>query len=295
MSKALVISGGGAYGSFAGGVCEHLIKDSKKDYDIYLGTSTGSLITPLLSIGDVDGLKKAYLTIKHSDIFNVSPFKVLGIHRGKFRPWTLMWRALNGQKSLGDSSVLIDTIKRYITEEKYLQIQGQPKVVGCCVSNLTTGQKEYKLASHCSYEEYVSWLAASCGIPPVMSVIEHNNCVYADGGLLEKTPIQQAIDAGATDIDAILLTPDSRHVNERQIHNVSDVIQRSLALMMNEIGRNDFAIAKLYSPHPVTLRIYTIELLIGSPLVFNSISMRHNWRIGYEYAKQDKYKTVHIG
>lgn len=44
--KALVISGGGSKGAFAGGVAEYLMKDKGKTYDLFLGTSTGSLLVP---------------------------------------------------------------------------------------------------------------------------------------------------------------------------------------------------------------------------------------------------------
>ena len=46
--KALVISGGGSKGAFAGGVAQYLIKDLGYNYDLYLGTSTGSLLVPHL-------------------------------------------------------------------------------------------------------------------------------------------------------------------------------------------------------------------------------------------------------
>jgi len=49
--KALVISGGGSKGAYAGGVAEYLIKKEGRDYDLYLGTSTGSLLIPHLAAG----------------------------------------------------------------------------------------------------------------------------------------------------------------------------------------------------------------------------------------------------
>ena len=49
MKKALVISGGGSKGAFAGGVAEYLLKEKKNTYDIFLGTSTGSLMVSRLS------------------------------------------------------------------------------------------------------------------------------------------------------------------------------------------------------------------------------------------------------
>ena len=45
MSKsALVISGGGSKGAFAGGIAQYLIEETKQHYDLFLGTSTGSLL-----------------------------------------------------------------------------------------------------------------------------------------------------------------------------------------------------------------------------------------------------------
>ena len=58
MKKALVISGGGSKGAFAGGVAEYLLKEKKNTYDIFLGTSTGSLMVSHLALGKIDALKK---------------------------------------------------------------------------------------------------------------------------------------------------------------------------------------------------------------------------------------------
>ena len=38
MKKALVISGGGSKGAFAGGIAEYLLKEKNNTYDIFLGT-----------------------------------------------------------------------------------------------------------------------------------------------------------------------------------------------------------------------------------------------------------------
>ena len=42
--KALVISGGGSKGAFAGGIAQYLIEEKKKNYELFVGTSTGSLM-----------------------------------------------------------------------------------------------------------------------------------------------------------------------------------------------------------------------------------------------------------
>jgi len=41
--RALVISGGGSKGAFAGGVAQYLMQEKGHTYDLLLGTSTGSV------------------------------------------------------------------------------------------------------------------------------------------------------------------------------------------------------------------------------------------------------------
>ncbi|MBT8385300.1 MAG: patatin-like phospholipase family protein, partial [Bacteroidia bacterium] len=55
--KALVISGGGSKGAFAGGVAEYLIDVKNKEYDLFLGTSTGSLMVSHLALNKLYELK----------------------------------------------------------------------------------------------------------------------------------------------------------------------------------------------------------------------------------------------
>ena len=73
MKKALVISGGGSKGAFAGGVAEYLLKEKNNTYDIFLGTSTGSLMVSHLALGKIDALKRDQLKSNEfrADILNV--------------------------------------------------------------------------------------------------------------------------------------------------------------------------------------------------------------------------------
>ena len=54
--RALVISGGGSKGAFAGGVAQYLMEREKREYDMFLGTSTGSLLVPHLALGKIGKL-----------------------------------------------------------------------------------------------------------------------------------------------------------------------------------------------------------------------------------------------
>lgn len=59
--RALVISGGGSKGAFAGGVAQYLIEEEKRNYDLFLGTSTGSLLVSHLALKKFKKLKKHLL------------------------------------------------------------------------------------------------------------------------------------------------------------------------------------------------------------------------------------------
>ena len=55
--RALVISGGGSKGAFAGGVAQYLVEDLKHNYEMLVGTSTGSLLITHLALNKVKKIK----------------------------------------------------------------------------------------------------------------------------------------------------------------------------------------------------------------------------------------------
>ena len=67
--RALVISGGGSKGAYAGGVAEYLIKEKGHKYDLFVGTSTGSLLVPHIAAGKIDKIYDVFTNVKQSNIF----------------------------------------------------------------------------------------------------------------------------------------------------------------------------------------------------------------------------------
>ena len=74
--RALVISGGGSKGAFAGGVAQYLIEEKNHEYDLFLGTSTGSLLIPHLALGHIKQIHSIYTNVTMGSIFNICPFVV---------------------------------------------------------------------------------------------------------------------------------------------------------------------------------------------------------------------------
>lgn len=74
MKRALVISGGGSKGAFAGGVVEKLLEVNPAPYDMYVGTSTGSLLISHLALGKVATIKKAFTGVTQESILTTIHF-----------------------------------------------------------------------------------------------------------------------------------------------------------------------------------------------------------------------------
>jgi len=83
--KSLVISGGGSKGAYAGGICQYL-KESGKDWDFYAGTSTGSLIVPMVACNEIENLKKLWQSFPSeeflkavNEILNTKQIFIIGL------------------------------------------------------------------------------------------------------------------------------------------------------------------------------------------------------------------------
>ena len=72
--RALVISGGGSKGAFAGGVAQYLIENKKINYDIFIGTSTGSLMVSHLALKKVEKIKEVYKSVNQHSNFSSCNF-----------------------------------------------------------------------------------------------------------------------------------------------------------------------------------------------------------------------------
>ena len=78
--RALVISGGGSKGAFGGGVAQHLMQEQGHTYDLFLGTSTGSLLISHLALQKIDKIKAVYTSVNQDSIFSNCPFTIQKKH-----------------------------------------------------------------------------------------------------------------------------------------------------------------------------------------------------------------------
>ena len=290
MKKALVISGGGSKGAFAGGVAQYLLENEEKKYDLFLGTSTGSLMVSHLALGMVDELKDIYSNVSQRTIFNISPFKtkkVAGEKVVSINHFNTIRNFLRGKKTFGESKNLLRFIKKYLTKNMYDEIRQNNKEVIVTVSNLTTNHIEYKSINDTSYDDFCEWIWGSCNYVPFMSLLEKNFCQYADGGFGSLAPIREAILRGATEIDAIILETEVTQFNKLHSKNPFSLLFDVFDFMLTHVERHNITIGKLAAKNKdVKLNLYyTPTVLTTNSLVFDNKLMRKWWQSGLDYAR----------
>ena len=290
MKKALVISGGGSKGAFAGGIVEHLMKDQQKKYDIFLGSSTGSLMVSHLALGMIDELKSIYTSVNQNKIFSNSPFVIRNVNGEKvisINHLHTLWNFLKGRKTFGESKNLLKLIKNNITEKMYTKIKDEEKEVVVVVSNISSNEVEYKSIKDCSYNDFCDWIWASCNYVPFMSLLVKNGHQYADGGFGSLVPIRKAIMLGAKEIDVIILETEVSQINRLPSKNPFSLLFDVFEFMLGRIESHNISIGKLYArEHNVKLNLYfTPTVLTTNSLIFDKEKMAKWWKLGYNYAK----------
>jgi predicted patatin/cPLA2 family phospholipase len=290
MKKALVISGGGSKGAFAGGVAQYLMKHENRDYDLLLGTSTGSLMISHLALHKLDELKVLYTNVNQDSIFSNNPFSIRSVDGQKIvsiNHLNTLWNFLNGRKTFGESKNLRKLISKNITKKMYDEIRSSEKEIVVTVSNLTTNRIEYKSNKDCTYEDFCDWIWGSCNYVPFMSLLEKDHCQYADGGFGTLVPIREAILRGATEIDAIILETEIPLINRLPAKNPFSLLFDVFGFMLTHVERHNITIGKLAAKNKdVQLNLYyTPTVLTTNSLVFDQKMMRKWWKSGFNYAK----------
>ena len=297
--RALVISGGGSKGAFAGGVAQYLIEDLHKDYDLYLGTSTGSLLVSHLALQKVDKIKEIYTSVNQNSIFSNCPFiikKRYGEDTIAINHFNVFRNFLKGSKTFGESKNLKKLIRKVFTVEEFEELQQGEKEIIVTVSNLSLNTVEYKSINDFSYDDFCDWVWISCNYIPFMSLVRKNNFEYADGGFASMIPIEEAIKRGATHVDAIILQSETNLYNRMPARGPFGLLSNLFAFMMDRIEYQNIKIGKYEAKlNNATINFYfTPTLLTTNSLVFNKKQMLEWWKIGYEYAKSKEIDTQEI-
>ncbi len=315
--RLLVVGGGGSRGAWGAGFAQYLRNNiHKRPYTFVVGTSTGSLMAPLIVLDQFEKLKSAYTGVTQKDIFNVNPFRP----DGELRPLLAIWRLILGKKTFGETQNLKKLIEQFLTPEDYALIIGAHPGAQFMVTalNYKNGQVHYQASSpEVSWEEMVNWIWASANEPIFMSFVDAPYLAggaYVDGGVRQNVPVMQAMSyarkLGISEIDIIVNKPKDPILNKKfSPGGILKNLLRLIELWETEVRNDNIIIAKLLDELGQT-ETPTVDLNIAEPqkeaihlsfhfipqevyesnqneLLFDRTRMKNMWDLGVE-GKEDK-------
>jgi NTE family protein len=253
MSRALVISGGGSKGAFAVGVIKRLFKEYPNlDFDLFVGTSTGSLIVPLVAMNEMGLLEKLYTTqITENIVLQNRLGDRLGTH--SIFDATPLWKLLEFHYTDTRYNDLLATGKNLFLTTTCLQ-SGELVVFTTDPDPATSAN--YEVRSLVDANHFRKAVMASACQPVFMPPIKVNKDVpgdpnpglqFVDGGVREYAGIQMAIDNGATEIFTILLSPETKSTEAVVYSDLFGILQKTLDIFMADVSKNDLIIPGQYN------------------------------------------------
>lgn len=288
--RALVISGGGSKGAFAGGVAQFLLENKKYKYDLFLGTSTGSLLIPHLALGNIDKIHRIYTNISMHRIFDINPFFVKnknGISIVTINHFNVIRQFFRGRRTFGESKKLQKYIKSQFSLSEFNQLKDLKTDVVVTVTNLSKNEAEYKSINDCTYAEFCDWIWISSNYIPFMSLVTKNNFEYGDGGFSSLVPIREAINRGANVIDVIILETETNTTKTVIGKNPFSLMIDLFRIALDQVEKHDIALGKLIASNKnVELNLYYTPIkLTDNALIFNKTEMKKWWQEGFNYAQ----------
>jgi len=288
--RALVISGGGSKGAFAGGVAQYLMQEKGHAYDLLLGTSTGSLLIPHLALGNVDKIRSIYTNVSMEHIFNINPFVVKkrkGVDIVTINHFNVLLQFFKGKRTFGESRKLRQYIRDNFTLSEFNQLKASKCNIVVTVTNLSKNDVEYKCIRDFDYDDFCDWIWISCNYIPFMSLVNKDGSDYGDGGFSSLVPIREAISRGATEIDVVILETETQTAPRIIGKNPFSLMVDLFQTLLDQVEKHDITIGKLAANNKnVKLNLYYTPIpLTDNALIFNKRSMRKWWNDGYEYAQ----------
>jgi NTE family protein len=288
--RALVISGGGSKGAFAGGVAQFLIEEKKHKYDLLIGTSTGSLLIPHLALGKVSKIHEIYTNFGMHKIFSITPFVVKRkneIDSVKIHHFNVLLQFIKGKRTFGESHNLRKFIEEQFTILEFNELKNSKTDIVVTVTNLSKNEVEYKSIRDFEYLEFLDWIWISCNYIPFMSLVSKNGSEYGDGGFTSLVPIREAINRGATEIDVIILETETQLEPINVGKNPFSLMVSIFSTLFDQVEKNDVTIGKLAAKNKnVKLNLYYTPIkLTNNSLIFNKEKMKSWWIEGFDYAK----------
>lgn len=270
--KTLVLSGGGTKGILHLGAVYYLEENNLANFDTYIGTSVGSLITGLLAIGYTG--KELFDFMLHFDMTTLKNFNFSNLLTGY---------------GLDDGKVIIFVFKKLI--EKKINMPeitfGQlykkfKKKLVICATCLNEAKPYY--FSYENYPDMPIYLAVrmSMAIPFIFTAVSYNGSIFSDGGLVDNYPIEQSENLSETIgiyLDGIKIY---KHIN-----NLEEFTLSIFFCLLMTTGN----LEKKYNENSVYIPSSDIGVVNFSMSKLERLTL---FKLGYDYCKKhvDNFKLL---
>jgi NTE family protein len=222
MKRALVLSGGGAKGSFQLGALEFLMEKRSMRFDIVAGVSVGALNGTMIAMDRLDRLQHIWSTIDRRQVMTGS------------LDWRAGIRMLFGAKSIYSNKPLWELIQREV-DPAQIKI---PLLIG--VVCLRTGEYLDIKPTHSSFRQMV---LASTTIPIVWNPVQVSSVLrdMVDGGVRNVCPLGSVIDHDPDEIVIINCSKPNAKPPVKEFGNALDIGQRTIDILTDEIFAGDLS------------------------------------------------------
>lgn len=250
MSKhALVVNGGISRGAFAVGVVKKIFESRPElEFDILVGTGTGSLIMPFVALGEIEPLVEIFTTKHNKDIIRKFALSER-IREASILDASPFWGLLDHYYTHGRYDRLLHTSKELYFNTVCLQTQ-ELTVFSNKINPAVANRYAHRTIDN--YDQFLrTLLASSCQpvlLPPItIQPGEEPIRQYIDGGDREYAGIEIAIASGATDIYTVLLSPGAVETDNREYKDLFSILQKTLDIFIGGETDNDHIPPRLYN------------------------------------------------
>jgi predicted acylesterase/phospholipase RssA len=263
--RALILGGGGARGAYEAGVVAALTEH--ETFDIVCGTSIGAINGMFVAQDMPDRLSEVWRTISTRGITQLKPELAALVLLWQAAHGLLQSplprkaaHAMSVLRALPSLSIAAGvpqllgifengSVRSIVQDLANLDAVRRRFIVGATnLSNAKAepfayfppGHEAAQRAFHAAEDaepihagNYVAAICASAALPPVYEPVaitcaDGVTRAYADGGFTNNAPIQQAIDAGATEVTAIFVAPSAPCGDERPVGSMVDIFSTML-------------------------------------------------------------------
>lgn len=247
--RALVLSGGGAKGSFQIGVLEQLLFTHRLDFQILCGVSVGALNAAYLAQaprGTTEAENLQHLQETFRDLRRLWLEEITG-NRSIYTSRGGDVAAALGADSIYDTEPLRDLIWTRLSPQK---LAASKRILRIGVVTLEDGNYDTKMAASLDVQQVRQFVLASATMPYYFEPVEVRGRHLVDGGVRNITPLAEAFAEKPDEIYVIYASPfqiEEETYRDNALGtkvNAFTYLKRTVEILINEVYKEDIEGAK---------------------------------------------------